>query len=68
MSLGIGNDWVLFDLGDLYVHTDQTALTGRAEIEDQVTKFWKSFIQMDLTTRTTVKYQLPISVQSGRRE
>jgi hypothetical protein len=66
MSLGIGKDWVLFDLGDLYVHTDQTALTGRAEIEDQVTKFWKSFVGMDFQFyRTTVKYQLPIVYSQG---
>jgi hypothetical protein len=65
-SLGIGKDWVLFDLGDLYVHTDQNAITGRAEIEDQVTKFWKSFIGMDFQLyRTTIKYQLPIVYSQG---
>ena len=65
-SLGIGKDWVLFDLGDLYVHTDQTALSGRAEIEDQIAKFWKSFVGMDFQYyRTTVKYQLPIVFSQG---
>jgi hypothetical protein len=65
-SLGMGKDWVLFDLGDLYMHTDQTALTGRAEIENEISNTWKSFVGMDFQyNQTTVKYQLPIFYCQG---
>ena len=65
-SLGIGKDWVLFDLGDYYVHNDQTALSGRAEIENQIGNSWKSYLGTDfLHFRTTVRYQLPIVYSQG---
>ncbi|MCK9419751.1 MAG: TonB-dependent receptor plug domain-containing protein [Nitrospirae bacterium] len=66
ISLGMGKDWVLFDLGDYYVHNDQTALSGRAEIENQLGSSWKSYLGADfLYNRTTVKYQLPIVYSQG---
>ena len=66
-SLGMGKDQVLFDLGDYYAHTDQTALTGRAELENEISNTWKSFAGMDFQYyQTTVKYQLPrFSCQGG---
>jgi hypothetical protein len=65
-SLGIGKDWVLSDMGDDYVHFDQTALGGRAEIENQISNSWKSFIGMDSQYyRTTIQYQQPIVYSQG---
>jgi outer membrane receptor protein involved in Fe transport len=65
-SLGLGKDWVLFDLGDYYAHTDQTSLSGRAEIENQFGKSWKSYLGTDFQYyRTTVSYQLPIVYSQG---
>lgn len=65
-SLGTGKDWVLFDLGDYYVHSDQTALSGRAELENQLNSSWKSYLGADFQYyRTTVRYQLPIVYSQG---
>ncbi len=65
-SLGIGKDWVLVDLGDFYVRTDQGALSGRAEIEHQIMGSWKSYVGMDFQHyRTRVRYQLPIIYSQG---
>jgi outer membrane receptor protein involved in Fe transport len=65
-SLGLGKDWILFDLGDYYIHTDQTSLSGRAEIENQLGGSWKSYLGADFQYyRTTVNYQLPIVYSQG---
>jgi hypothetical protein len=59
-SLGVGEDRVHVELGDYYFHTDRKAITGRAEIENQLTGSWKSYLGMDFQHyRTTVSYQLP---------
>ena len=59
-SLGIGEDWVHVELGDYYIHTDRNALTGRAEVENLLTSFWKSYLGADIQQYgTTVNYQLP---------
>ncbi len=65
-SLGAGKDWVLFDIGDFYSHTDQTALTGRAEIEAQFNSAWKSYSGIDVQHYlSTVSYHLPIFHSQG---
>jgi hypothetical protein len=65
-SLSVGKDWMLIDLGDNYYHNEQTVLGGRAEIEDQISKSWKSFVGMDFQYfDTTVKYQFPTDFSQG---
>lgn len=60
LSLGAGEDLVRVELGDYYIRTDRTALTGRAELENMLTGSWKSYLGMDFQHYgTTVRYQLP---------
>jgi hypothetical protein len=65
-SFGVGKDWVLFDIGDEYFHLDQSVLTGRLEIEDQVNSSWKSYTGIDLQSNwTNESYQFPVVYSQG---
>jgi len=66
VSLGAGQDWMLFDIGSIYFHNVQKALTGRAEIEDQISDRWKSFLGLDFQDYwITSSYQFPVVNNTG---
>ncbi len=66
VSMGGGRDQVLFDIGDRYFHLAQTAVTGRAEFENQVNASWKSIAGFDMQRYiTTQSFQFPIVYVQG---
>jgi len=65
-SLGMGKDAVHVDLGETYFHIDQSVLTGRAELEDQVNDAWKSYVGIDAQSNwTTMSFQFPVVNNQG---
>jgi hypothetical protein len=65
-SLGFGKDWNVFNLGGFYSRTDQTVLSGRAEIEYQINSTWKSYWGLDTQNYwSNVNYQLPVVYSQG---
>lgn len=65
-SLGVGTDAVHVDLGEQYFHIDQSVLSGRTELEDQVNDSWKSYTGIDFqNTWTTMSFQFPIESNKG---
>jgi len=65
-SLGLGKDWTYFNVGSIYTNTNATSVTGRAEIEDQLTSAWKNYWGIDTQLRSTnLSFQLPVSTSQG---
>ena len=65
-SFGFGRDYQLFNIGDIYSNTYNTAFTVRAEVEDQINPYWKSFWGIDSQFYwTTISFQLPASTSKG---
>ena len=66
VSFGVGEDSIHFNLGDLYYHIEQKALTARVELEDQVTEGWKSYVGFDMQNyQSDISYQFPIVNNEG---
>lgn len=62
LTVGAGKDWIHFNVGSIYLNTNSTAFTGRAEIEDQLTPAWKNYWGIDTQLYwSNISFQLPIS-------
>ncbi|MBI3557124.1 MAG: carboxypeptidase-like regulatory domain-containing protein [Deltaproteobacteria bacterium] len=65
-SLGFGRDWVRFDAGSDYFYLNEYVLSGRAELEQQLTPFWKSYAGFDSRyTWSNVDLRIPSFNNAG---
>jgi hypothetical protein len=65
-SLGMGTDENVINLGNLYSRDEDTVLTCRAEIEDQINSLWKSYWGLDTQKYwSTYEFQLPVAYNQG---
>lgn len=65
-SLGVGKDSNDVNIGTLYSRADQTAVSARAEVEDQINEIWKSYWGLDTQNyQSAFSYQLPIVYNQG---
>jgi hypothetical protein len=61
----LGKDWFSFDVGEVYLKTNQTFLGLRAELEDQLTPSWKSYWGLDSQFYwATADFQVPVTSES----
>ncbi len=66
ISVGAGQDTTVFNIGDFYARSEQSVLTARAELEDQINSTWKSYWGLDLQKYwLTSAYQLPVVYNQG---
>lgn len=66
LSFGIGKDWINFNISDYFLSLNQTVLTSRAEIEDQITPSWKSIWGLDSQLYwVKLDFQLPFVFNQG---
>lgn len=67
LSLGLGRDWIRFDTSDNFFHLTDWTVTGRFEVEKELTPYWKSAWGLDTSsTWAKVDFVLPkLSSQGG---
>lgn len=66
LSFGIGKDWINFNISDYFLNLNETVLTSRAEIEDQITPAWKSIWGLDSQLYwVNLDFQLPFVFSQG---
>jgi hypothetical protein len=66
LSFGVGQDSTEFSIGDYYNKASGKVLTTRAELEQQINSYWKSYVGLDsILDWQTVDFQLPASTTPG---
>jgi len=66
VSLGIGKDWTDLNIGTIFSDTNDSVVTGRAEIEDQITPGWKSYWGIDTQTYlSNISFEVPVDTYNS---
>jgi hypothetical protein len=67
LSFGVGRDWIRFDTSDNFFHLSTWTLTGRFEVDKELSPYWKSTWGIDTSSSwAKVDFALPkLSSQGG---